>query len=169
MRVVVSQNSLRSDNCGSLITLNFSFEETDLSIFSAFRKSLFLLKGPMLLKWMHWYEDTSARVKPCFCVGVFGGGTVHLFRVLSEVLYCLVFSNSGNSFRYWWRHVTLSHRKPLTVILNWFPCLIRCSVRSSGRLLIAHAIVSLVPLLHFHGIRICSCVSWRWFPHRSPG
>ena len=33
------------------------------------------------------WEDASAIIKPCFCVGVFGGGTVHLFRVLSEVLY----------------------------------------------------------------------------------
>ena len=109
------------------------------------------------------WEDASAIVKPCFRAGVFGGGTVHLFRVLSEVLYCSVFSDSriGNSFRYWWRRVTLSRRKPLIVILNWFPCLIRCSVRSSGRLLIAHAIVSLVNLLHFHGTWIYSCVSWR--------
>ena len=78
------------------------------------------------------WEDTSAIVKPCFCVGVFGGGTVRVFRVLSEVLYCSVFSNAriGNSFRFLRRHVTLSHRKPLIVILNWFSCLIRCSVRS---------------------------------------
>ena len=71
-------------------------------------------------------------------------------------------SRIGNSFRYWWRHVTLSHRKPLIVILiGWFPCELRCSVRSSGRLLIGHGIVSLVPLLHFHGTWIYSCVSWR--------
>ena len=128
----------------------------------------------MLKRTRHWYvdgfafshglwEDASAIVKTCFCVGVFGGGTVHLFRVLSEVLYCSVFSNPriGNSFRYWWKHVTLSHRKPLIIILSWFPCVIRCSVRSSGCLLIAHAIVSLVPLLNFHSTWIYSCVSWR--------
>ena len=47
---------------------------------------------------------------------------MHLFRVTLEVLHCSVFSNSriGNSFRYWWRHVTLSHRKPLFVTFNWF-------------------------------------------------
>ena len=88
---------------------------------------------------------------------------MHLFRVLSEVLCCSVFSNSriGNSFRYRWRHVTFAHRKPLIVTLNWFPCVVRCPVRSSGRLLIAHAIMSLVPLLHFHGTWIYSGVSWR--------
>ena len=92
-------------------------------------------------------EDASAISKPCFCVGVFVGGTVHLFRVPLEVLHCSVFSNSriGNPFRYWWWHVTLSHRKPLFVILNWFPCLIGCSVRSSGCLLIAHAIIWPLP------------------------
>ena len=36
------------------------------------------------------------------------------------------------------------------VTFNWFPCLIGCSVHSSGRLLITHSIVSLAPLLHFH-------------------
>ena len=47
---------------------------------------------------------------------------MHLFRVLSEVPYCSVFSNSwnGNSFRYWWRHVTFfssqaTHRHPQLV------------------------------------------------------
>ena len=75
-------------------------------------------------------------------------------------------------FRYWWKHVTLPHRIPHFVILNWFPCLIGCSVCSSGRLLfahtitwplrlIAHAILSLVPLLHFHGTWIYSCISQR--------
>ena len=108
-------------------------------------------------------ENTSAIVKPCFCVGVLGGSTVHLFRVLSEVLYCSVFSlfRIGNSFRYKRRHVTSSRRKPFIVILNLFSYLIKCSFRSSGRLLIAHAIVSLVPLLHFHGTWICSCVARR--------
>ena len=36
-----------------------------------------------------------------------------------------------------------------------------CFVRSSGRLLITHAIMFLVPLLHFHGTWLYSCVSWR--------
>ena len=87
------------------------------------------------------WEDTSAIIKPCFCVGIVGGGTVHLF--LLDFLDCSVFSNSriGNSFRYCWRHVTFFHRMPLIVILNWFPCVVRCSFRSSGRLLIAHAIM----------------------------
>ena len=109
------------------------------------------------------WADTSATVKPCFCVRIFGGGTVQLFRVLSEVLNCPVFSNSriGNSFRYWWRHVSLFHRESLIVILNWFPCVVRCSVRSSGRLLITHAIMFLVPLLHFHGTWIYSWASRR--------
>ena len=34
--------------------------------------------------------------------------------------------------------------------------------RSSGRLLITHAILFLVPLLHFHGTWIYTCVSWRF-------
>ena len=108
-------------------------------------------------------RDASTIIKPCSCVGVFVGGTVHLFRVILEVMHCLFFSNSrtGNSFRYWWRHVTLSQRKPLFVILDRFPCVVRCSVRSSGRRLITHAIMFLVPLLHFHGTWIYSCVSWR--------
>ena len=69
----------------------------------------------------------------------------------------------------------VSHRKPLFVIFNWFPCLMGCSVRSSGHLLIAHAItwpltlrpiaqaiLSLVSLLHFRGTWIYSCISsWR--------
>ena len=181
------QNSLRSDSRGSSVTLNFSFGETGLYMFSALRNSLFRLKEPMLLKGMlHWYVDkvevnvwaclshglwdASAIIKPCSCVSVFVGGTVHLFRVTVEVLHCSVFSKSriGNSL-YWWRHVTSSHRKPLFVTFNWFPCLKGCSVRSSGRLLIAHAktwqlplrliaqaILSLVPLLHFHGAWIYS-------------
>ena len=33
---------------------------------------------------------------------------------------------------------------------------------SSGRLLITHAILFLVPLLHFHGTWIYTCVSWRF-------
>ena len=55
-------------------------------------------------------------------------------------------------------------------------CLIRCSVRSSGRLLITHAIMFLVSLFHLHGTWIYSSVSWRlsrpslasWSPHRAP-
>ena len=70
------------------------------------------------------------------------------FFTSSDGMYCSVFSNSriGNSFRYRWRHVTLTHRKPLVVILlTWFPCVVRCSVRSSGRLLITHAIMFSIP------------------------
>ena len=57
------------------------------------------------------------------------------------------------------------------VIFNWFSYLVTCSFRSRGRLLIAHAIVSLVPLLHFHSSLIYSCVSRRLrsLPHRTPG
>ena len=54
-----------------------------------------------------------------------------------------------------------SHRKPPIVIINWFPCGTGCSARSIGQHLFAHAIVSLVLLLHFHGPWICSCVSRR--------
>ena len=55
-------------------------------------------------------------------------------------------------------HLFLSqaaHRHPQ------FSCVVRCSVRSSGRFLITHAIKFLVPLLHYHGTWIHSCVSWR--------
>ena len=119
----------------------------------------------MLVKWMlHWYVDTffktnvwaclrhgswddaSAIVKPCLGVGVFGGGTVHLFRVLSELLYCSVVSNFSNFSGIG----NLSHRKPLIVILNWFPCVVSCSVRSSGRPLFTQATMFLAPLRHFH-------------------
>ena len=57
------------------------------------------------------WEDASTIIKPSSCEGVFTGGTVHPFRVILEVLHCSLFSNSrmGNSLRYWWRHVTLSH------------------------------------------------------------
>ena len=57
-------------------------------------------------------------------------------RVLSEVLCCSVFSNSrtDTSLRYFWRHVTLFHRKPLIGIVNLFQSVIRCSVISCGRL-----------------------------------
>ena len=66
---------------------------------------------------------------------------------------------------------------PFIVILNWFLCVVRCSFRSCGPLLIAHAIASLVPLLHCHGTWIYSCVSWRlssllwpsWSHHQTPG
>ena len=66
---------------------------------------------------------------------------VHLVRDRLKLLYCSVFSDSriGNPFRYWWGHVTLSHHKHLFVILKWFPCLIGCSVRSSGSPCIARA------------------------------
>ena len=142
------------------MTLNFSPLVTGLSMFSTFRSSLFRLKEPMLLKRMlHWYvdtlwrsnvctclshrlwEDTSTMIKPYFCVGVTGGGTVHLFPVQLKLLCCSVFSNSriDNSLRYRWKPVTLSHRRPLFVIFNWFPCLVGCSVRSSGGLCVARA------------------------------
>ena len=90
---------------------------------------------------------------------------------LLKFLYCSVFSNSriGNSLRYWWRHVTLFHRKPLVLIFNWFPYLIGCSVRSMGSSWIARATtrrklrnitvaMCLVPFPQFHGTWIDACI-----------
>ena len=67
--------------------------------------------------------------------------------------------------------------QPFIVILNWFLHLTRCSFRSSGRLLITHAIVSLVPMLYFSWyfdlfLRF-SEPQWpslaSWSPQRTPG
>ena len=109
--------------------------------------------------------DVSAIIKPCLCVSVFGGGTVHLCRVQMKFLCCSVFLNSriGTSLMNWWRHVTLSHLKLLFVIFNWFPCLIGCSFRSNGGLCIARAITwRLTQTHHSHEFipgTISSC-SW---------
>ena len=120
-----------------------------------------------LLKMLHRYVDMlwKSTSGPAFLNGYFGNSqTMLLCRRLRRwhgASFPSSFLRIGTSLRCWWRHVTSSRRRPLIVILNWFPCLIRCSVRSSGRLLIAHASVSLVPSHHFHGTWIYSCVSRR--------
>ena len=43
------------------------------------------------------WKDASALVKPCPCVGIFGGGTAHSFRFLLGVLHCSVFSNEKSN------------------------------------------------------------------------
>ena len=120
------------------------------------------------------WEDASAIIKPCSCEGVFVGGTVHLFRVTLEILHCSGFSNSrfGNSYKYWWvachlvsskaslRHLQLVPVPDMMLCLFWWAPSYRSRAITSPLPLrrIPHAILSLVPLLHFRGAWIYSCV-----------
>ena len=82
------------------------------------------------------WEDASAAIKPCSYVGVFGRGTVQLFRMQLGILHCTVFSNSpiGNSVQvlveachFASSHTSLRHLKLVPVpdrmfcLFQWAP------------------------------------------------
>ena len=171
------------------MTLTFSFGETGLYMFSAFRNSLFRLKEPTLLKRMlHWHVDTLWKSTSVPAVLTDSGKTHWIvgrcFGNNQTMLVCgrlrrwarCIFSE------FCWRSCTARSSRILGLATRsgtgrgMSPDLIanrssvmRCSVRSNGRLLITHtitwqlplrliaqAILSLVPSLLFQGTRIYS-------------
>ena len=55
-------------------------------------------------------NDASTKMKPNSWMAIFVTDAMHFVRILSTLLYCSIFSDLriGDSFKYWWRHVTMS-------------------------------------------------------------